>query len=175
MPRKSADELTGPQKQREYWIKEIQKAKKRYRTFHADGDRTIDQYRLEKADGNPLSNKDKYNILYSSTETIRPNLYAKPPIPRVRDRFKDNSNPAVKDTVMLLERCLGYIAQEENLDEILEQVVEDYLLPGIAQAWVCYEAKYSGDTDDDSAQKELLDEQVRIYCVYWQDFLPELS
>lgn len=164
----ASDELTGPQKQRAYWIDELNKAKKRYRTFNEDGDRTVDQYRLEKSDGNPLSNKDKFNILYSSTETIRPNLYSQAPIPRVRARFKDSEDQPTKDAVMLLERCLGYVSQEENLDEILEQVVEDYLLPGMACAWVTYEAQFK---ESEAEEAELLDEQVRLHYVYWQDFL----
>ena len=67
---------TGTQtSDRAYWSGELGRARKRFRTFwdrQGGSDRLA--VAMQKADGNDYYSKDKYNILYSSTETIRPNL-----------------------------------------------------------------------------------------------------
>ena len=62
-------EKDGGTNRRRYWCGEIDKAKKRYRSFWEAGDKTIDEYRLQKGDDTEVTNRDKYNILYSTTET----------------------------------------------------------------------------------------------------------
>jgi hypothetical protein len=72
--------------------------------------------------------------------------------------------------------------QEEDFDELMDNVVEDLLLPGMGAAWVRYEATtvdqldMSGNPvpnpmDPTQNQQVLLDETVRVEYVYWQDFL----
>lgn len=172
-------------RQVEYWQGEIERAKKRFRTFHDNGDKVVDEYRLQKADGNDANAKDKYNILYSSTETIRPNLYAKSPKARVALRSRDTANDTARAAALLLEGCLGYLQQEEDFDELMDAVVEDFMLPGLGTAWVRYEPTFGDKQDADgqpvyaadgkTPQQELLDEMVKMEYVYWQDFLAGIS
>ena len=168
-----------------YWKGELERAKKRFRPFWDYGDTVVDAYRLQKADGNDVLNKDKYNILYSSTETIRPNLYAQTPNPRVVLRDKDTATDAARMSALLLENCLKYVQEEEDFDEIMDSAVEDFLLPGMGNGWVRYEAAF-GDQKDATGQpvyqedgktpqQELLDEMVKMEYVYWQDILFGLS
>jgi hypothetical protein len=168
-----------------HWRDELERAKKRFRTFWDAGDGVVDAYRMQKADGNDANHKDKYNILYSSTETIRPNLYAQQPKTRVTLRNKDAATNAMRAGALLLEGSIEYIKDEEDFDELMDSAVEDYLLPGLGVAWVRYEAKF-GDKLDENGQKvpsgkpneyvqELLDEMVKMEYVYWQDFLTGVS
>jgi hypothetical protein len=150
-----------------YWCDELERAKKRFRTFWEAGDVVVDTYRLQKADGNEAASKDKFNILYSSTETIRPNLYGQTPKPRVVLRSKDTATPVTRAAVLLLEGCLEYVQDEEDFDSVMDNAVEDFLLPGLGQAWVRYEAKIEGEGD----QQKLLDEMVKFDYLHWQDFL----
>lgn len=166
-----------------HWQREIEEAKKRYRTFLEDGDAVVDAYRLQKADGNGMSGKDKYNILYSSTETIRPNLYAQMPKVRATLRNKDTASNVARVGSLLLEGCVEYVKDEEDFDSLMDNVVEDFLLPGMGVGWVRYEARFEDKTDDKGAkvlaeggkpgeyQQSLLDEMVKIEYVYWGDFL----
>jgi hypothetical protein len=167
-----------------YWSGEINRAKKRFQTFWDNGDVVVDTYRLQKADGNDALSKDKYNILYSSTETMRPNLYAQQPKARVALRNKDMASDTARMAAQLLEGCLTYLQQEEDFDEFMDAAVEDYMLPGLGQGWVRYEAtfadKMNGDkpvmgTDGKTPEQELLDEMVKMEYVYWQDFLTGVS
>jgi hypothetical protein len=150
-----------------YWGKEIELAKKRFRTFWENGERVIDEYRLQKSDGNDANNKDKYNILYSSTETIRPNLYAQQPNARVKLVSKDTASDTARAAALLLEGCLGYLQREEDFDELMDNVVEDYLLPGLGNAWVRYESTVEGEGEN----AKLLDEMVKMEYVHWRDCL----
>jgi hypothetical protein len=164
-----------------YWKDELGRAKKRYQTFWENGDAVVDAYRLQKADGNDSNSKDKYNILYSSTETIRPNLYAQQPKARVTLRNKDLATDTARAAAMLLEGNLAYLMKEEDFDEMMDATVEDFMLPGLGTGWVRYDATF-GDmkgadgkpvmqADGKTPQQELLDEMVKMEYVYWQDFL----
>lgn len=170
-----------------YWREEIERAKKRHRTFWENGDAVVDAYRLQKADGNEASSKDKYNILYSSTETIRPNLYAQSPKVRSALRNKDTASAPARMGALLLEGCVEYIKQEEDFDDLMDSAVEDLLLPGLGTAFVRYEARFTDKTDENGTkvpvaggkkneyEQELLDEMVKIDYIYWQDFLTGVS
>ncbi len=174
-PANDADNTTA------YWTGQIEAAKKRFRGFWDLGDSVVDVYRQQKADGGDALSKDKYNILYSSTETIRPNLYAQTPIPRVVLRNKDTAVETARVAAQILENSLKYLQGEEDFDEIMDSVVEDFLLPGLGTAWVRYEGIFGDKAGEDgkteyeedgkTAVQELLDEKVRMEYVYWQDFL----
>lgn len=162
---------------RSYWQTELDKSHKRYRTFLTNGETVVDQYRLQRSDENDVNNTDKYNILYSSTETIRPNLYAKTPKVMVELRHKDRTSETARDAVALLNNCLQYVVSDEDFDEVMENAVEDVLLPGLGQAWVRYEPTIEETKDDkgDVTSEELLDEKVCIDYVYWKDFRTGLT
>lgn len=175
----------APDQQVAYWATELERAKKRFRTFWDNGDTVTDAYRLQKTDGNDAGSKDKFNILYSSTETIRPNLYGQQPKSRVILRNADSASPEARAAALLLEGCLKYIQDEEDLDDLMDSVVEDFLLPGMGVAWVRYEAHFEDAKDDKGAavfkedgktpQQKLLDEMVCMEYLYWQDFLTGIS
>lgn len=177
----------GSDTQLAHWKGEIERSKRRSRTFWDNGDTVVDTYRLQKADGNDALAKDKYNILYSTTETIRPNLYAQTPKARVELRSKDTATDTARTAAKILESCLKYLIQAEDFDNLMDAVVEDYLLPGIGTAWVRYEATFKDKTDDQGKpiqdqtakkgvyEQELLDEMVKMEYTYWQDFLCGVS
>lgn len=163
----AAADVANKDDQASYWELELSLAKKRWNGFHTAGENVVDQYRLEKGTGADLFNKDKYNILYSSTETIRPNLYAQTPKPRCELMNKDRATKAMRVGAMLLEGNLKYLQKSEDFDDLMGSVVEDYLLPGMGNAFVRYEATVEGEGEN--AQK--VDEMVHMDYVYWRDFL----
>jgi hypothetical protein len=166
-----------------YWREQIGKASNSYSDFHTGGDRVIDRYRIEKANAQQDSLQDRYNILYSSTETMRPSLYAQTPKVQVTKKHRDRKNPIVAQAVQLLETTVGYAVSEIDFDEVMENVVEDYLLPGLGFAWVRYEPVFKDATDREGnkLQKEggkpdeyeqVIDaENVHIDYIAWKDAL----
>lgn len=167
---------------RAYWQGEIERAiSKRYKAFWVEGESTVDEYRMQKADAREIGSQDKYNILYSSTETIRPNLYAQRPKVRVKLRQRDTQREDIRLAAKLLGGALEYVIEEEDLDEVMEAVVEDYLLPGLGTAWVRYSPTFGdalkredgSEVTDEQGQpvREVIDESVKIEYTYWQDVL----
>lgn len=128
------------------WQERIAKQSRLYRDFCNVGGDIVERYRLERRratsySSNSVNNfwRDKYNILYSSTETMRPALYAKTPKPQVDPRQRDTNNQTSIFASMLLENSLNYAIQEVNFDNVIKNAISDYLLPGLGMAWVRYE------------------------------------
>ena len=101
-------------------------------------------------------------------------------------RSTDTATDTARIAARILEGCLEYVVKEEDFDELMTNVVEDYLLPGLGTAWVRYEACCSGTSaagmdgkplkgEDDEYQQELLDEMVKLNTCTGQDFLCGVS
>lgn len=167
---------------RGYWQEQLAKSEKRLESFHASGEIIIDKYRIEKTDGSAHSLKtgaDKYNILYSSTETIRPSLYAQTPKPVAELRHKDRANPIAQGAVAVLESCVNYALGEVDFDDTMENVILDYALPGWGIAWVRYLPTFKtamGETgqpalDDKQQPIQVIDfEALGFDYIHWKDF-----
>jgi hypothetical protein len=169
-----------------YWNKQISRALRNLEQFHKSGDIVVDKYRNERA-GNAAAllqrtGGDKYNILYSSTETVRPSLYAQTPKVEVVQRHKDRSSDTVLGAVMILEAATGYAVDEVEFDEVITNCIEDFTLPGWGQAWVRYVPSFkdakseTGDPlyDDEKKKvptKELDYEAIGLDYIHWKDFL----
>lgn len=162
-----------------HWQDEISKAKKRYNSFHLAGENVQDRYRLEKEESNgdaTLMYKDRYNILYSSTETAKPSLYAQTPKVQATKRHRDRNNDYVTLATMLIEAAGQYALEEVDFDGVMKNAVQDFLLPGLGQAWVRYtpqfrKAKVANDDDTENAPEELAFEGLDVDYVHYKDFL----
>jgi hypothetical protein len=163
-----------------YWREQLDKQRSAYSDFHSGGDRVIDRYRIEKANAQPASLQDRYNMLYSSTETMRPSLYAQTPKVQVTKRHRDRKQPAVQQAVDLLETTVSYAIEEIDFDEVIENVVEDYLLPGLGTAWVRYEPTFKDQVDgagnavngEDGKPAKVKDmENIHVDYKSWKDVL----
>jgi hypothetical protein len=167
-----ADYMAAPKTEapndRGYWQEQIEKASKRYQNFHTDGDKVQERYRNEKA-SEAYNGQDRYNILYSSTETIKPSLYGQTPKVQATKRFPDNNNPKTTMATLLAETVTQYLMEETDFDDVIESVVEDFLLPGLGTAWVRYDASVSSNEEGAATSVEY--EGVAVDYVYWRDFL----
>lgn len=160
---------------RGYWAEEITKAEKRYGVFHRAGNRVEDRYRLEREGANETDlYQDRYNILYSSTETTRPSLYAQTPKVQATKRHRDRENDDVTMATMLLEAAGQYALEEIDFDGVMKNVVQDYLLPGMGNAWVRYVpefAKAKSDNDNSAEYDTLTFEGMDVDYVHYKDFI----
>lgn len=172
MARKADNPATN---RRAHWLEQIDKQTKAYSDFVVSGDKVVDQYRIEQA---TAAQKDKYNILYSTTETVRPSIYAQTPKAEVSPRHRDRKNPLVFQAITLLETSLSYAIADMDFDEVIENCVDDYLLPGWGVAWVRYIPTFKPEVDD--AGKPVVDEKgqprqqvdyeaVGLDYIHWKD------
>lgn len=163
------------------WSNRIAQATRDYQKLHESGKKVVDQYRIEQQSS---TQQDKYNILYSITETIKPSMYSQTPKPEVKRRHIDRTDPMAIGASMLLESAVQYTIEEQDFDETMRAAVEDLLLPGLGQVWLRYvpTMKTVAETDDTGAPKaddkgdpitrqEVVYEHVAMEYVYWKDFL----
>lgn len=122
------------------WKAELKSADKAEKNFILRAEKTIKRYRDER---DAVDDQDrKFNILWSNVQTLKPAMYAKPPIPETSRRF-DTTNPVNRVAAMILERNLSFTVCEHSMfDETMSEVVEDRLLPGRGVAWVRYVADF---------------------------------
>lgn len=153
-----------------YWQGEIDAAIKRYGHFVKTGKDTMQRYRMEKENANNYW-RDKYNILYSSTETTKPSLYANTPKVEAARRHRDRSNENVILATMLAEAVGQYALEETDFDDVMGNVINDYLLPGMGQVWVRYDPTISDREEDGKTYSTLDFEGLALDYVFYADFL----
>lgn len=166
-----------------YWLMEIQLGSKEEKKWRDEGKKVIERYQDEAdAESTGSNSRSTFNILYSNTETLKPALYNKTPLPDVRRRFMEK-DPIGRTASMILERALSYTMDqpggEYDFDAEVQGAIDDQLLPGRGVLWVMYEPviveqeaeEYGADGTAQSVMQETVADQ-RVWCerVNWEDF-----
>jgi hypothetical protein len=157
-------EVKLAQKSAERWLEDCTKIERRYRDERRGSDAT------------PLA---RFNVLWSNIETLKPAVYARPPVPVVTRRFRD-SDPVARAAAMIMQRCLQHSIEEGDLHHRVKQSRDDYLLFARGTLWARYEPHFtkpdapegalvSDDTEDDAG--EVAHEEVEWDFVHRDDFL----
>lgn len=157
-------------------LHEIETANQTFTGWFDRGDSVVSLYRGEGDKVNDAS--DRFNILWSNTETQRPFLYSQTPKPIVRRRFLE-PDQAAQVASELLERCIDYSMECEGheFSSAMSAAVDDYLLPGRGVVRVVYDATFEEMTtgfDEDGeeiTEEKKASEEVYAEYVYWKDFL----
>ncbi len=171
-----------------FWTAELEQAARHERKWRKRAAKVIKIYRDDQD-----TTDVRFNILWSNTQTQRPALYSSTPKPVVRRRHKQ-AGEVGRTVSMLLERALTYSLDPGgayDFDRVGEKLILDYLLPGRMVARVKYhpvitERTEFEETDDPDAEdvtvdddgkfllatkyEELVDEEVRIYHVPWNQY-----
>ena len=168
------------------WKKELQLADKREKTWRDEAEKVVKRYRAEE------KKRNRVNVLWSNTETLRPAIYNSRPSPDVRRRFRD-ADPLGKAVSEVLERSLMVMIDYECTDQIFKNDTLDGLLVGRGVSRIRYipslrqvgegpkqpgdGPRQSGDGDDEQIgvqsgeeQEEVEYEQVLPEHVDWRDF-----
>lgn len=148
--------------------------------------------RRYKDERNPSeAGQSRFNILWSSTQTMVPALYSQPPKPDVTRRYF-GPDPTGRKASDILERGCSYFVKLDLFNQSVRQAVTDYALTGRGTAWVRYvphmrDAQVTGpeevadegaqitdDADeadeDDGPPQEVYYEEALTDYVHWQDF-----
>lgn len=126
----------------QFWLNEIDAAKKREKDYRKDGRSIRELYAGEKKAETP------FNILFSNTETMLPAMYSQVPRPIVKYRYKDDSvgKSAAEAAKKFLEFSLDTnIDGYETFHESLKGAVLDGLLPGRGVSSVKFESEPYGE------------------------------
>jgi hypothetical protein len=133
------------------WKKELQLAGKREKDYREAGEKIIKRYRGEE------EKRNRFNVLWTNTEILRPSIYNSRPNPDVRRRFRD-ADPLGKAIAELLERSLSVFLDGDETDYALKNDVLDGLLPGRGISRIRYVPKISEAPDTDGPDTDSEDE-----------------
>jgi len=135
-----APEATDPAATREQqqcaqrWIAELTISEKAQRKWLERARKIVRLYKREHSD---TETKRRFAMLWSNTQTIQPAVYSRPPTPVVTRRFKD-ADPTGRVTSEVLERCLAYSVDAQDLDATFREASFDFVLLARGQTWERY-------------------------------------
>lgn len=154
----------GPEGVVKRWLMEWHQAGEREKEWRPRATEVMKTYRGDKSGSN------RFNILWSNTEILRPAVYNSTPRPDVRRRNRD-ADPTGKQVAEVLERSLAFCMDSYDFDHVINMAVLDDLLPGRGVTRVRYEPKFSKTTDEQGQPYEAM-AYAETYCepVVWDCF-----
>lgn len=127
-----------------------------------------------------------FPMLWANISVLQPAVYARAPSPAVERRFKD-PDPVARVASEMLERVLSYQMEKGDLDSLIKQDRDDFLLFGRGTAWLRYEADIEPrdlgvettetiqeeqiETVQEQPQERITAERIAVDYVHWSDFL----
>lgn len=118
------------------WKDEIEKAEKGAKEYQKRIRKINERFRAEQEA--PRRGGDRrYNVLWSITNTMLPNLFMGMPKPYVSRRFRD-SDPVARAASRTLERMLTYVNDSDEINDAFEDAVRDYVLDARGVVWTRY-------------------------------------
>jgi hypothetical protein len=165
------------------WKGELDRASRYFEKWRVRSEK-IEKLYLQQSVNDSASRN--YAMLWANTSVLQPAVYARVPVPAVERRFKD-PDPVARVGSEIVERCLTYQMERGDLDSLMRQCRDDFLLFARGCAWMRYEADIeSVDTDaevsettgEENAEQAQLPPEERItgerICVdyvHWSDFM----
>lgn len=122
------------------WLRELESARKREKQWRGRGKKLVEMYECSEKE------RDRFNILYSNTETLLPALYNNTPRPVVDRRFRD-ADPIGKVAAQVIQRSLEFALDNDvksypSFDELMQSAVLDSLVPGRGLTRFKYDATF---------------------------------
>jgi hypothetical protein len=122
------------------WLRELESARKREKKWRASAKKLVEMYECTEKE------RDRFNILYSNTETLLPAVYNNTPRPVVDRRFRD-ADPIGKVAAQVIQRSLEFALDNDvksypSFDELMQSAVLDALVPGRGLTRFKYDATF---------------------------------
>lgn len=165
------------------WKDEVERASRYFEKYRTRCAKIEKIYLSQQGEG---SSKRKFPMLWANISVLQPACYASVPQPAVDRRFKD-TDPVARIASEMIERALTYLMETANIDSLMRQVRDDFLLCARGTAWLRYEADIEpidmGVEPTESIEAEqaeqqqlppdeqITDERVCVDYVHWSDFL----
>jgi hypothetical protein len=166
------------------WQKEIDAAGKEQHKFHEDSRKIVRRY-LDKRDAIE-EGESRVNLFWSTIETMKASLYAKPPKADVVRSYFDPNDDVARVAATILERALNSDTESQgsSFDNAVRNGIEDWLIVGMGQVWMRYEVETEQDelpplidpiTGQETApatpMEVIKSESAVTDYVFWEDFL----
>ena len=135
------------EKEVKFWLEKIDSAEKHYENYH----RLVKETREYYKDAKQAFGSGKYNIFWSSVETLKPFLYFKQPHPYV-ERSNKTSDPVESYACKILEKALEWDLSQFDFDSVIKYARNDFLISGMGIIWEQYKPEFSLVTDAKNPQ-----------------------
>ena len=179
-----------PAEQQRRWLMEIDAYEREFEKYEKRCNKIRDRY-LDERKTDTENTQRRFNVLWSTIQTVLPSVYAQTPKAEVERRNKDK-DPVGRAASEILERCANYSLECDDFDQVMESDALDYLLGARASAWVRYvphvreqpqeemgEAGEGGEPkapdDIGNVPKELVYEEAPVDYIHRSDFLHSLA
>jgi len=171
----------------ERWQNEVQAAEKELDKWQKNARKIVKNFRAERHDasGVDMNFERRFNLFTANTQIMQSALLNQLPMPSVEREFKDESDDVGRVASLILERALEYQARKNTrMYDIITNVVQDNLVPGVGLSWHTYKADIESKTEepdeatlasDPNAKAldydEVVGEEIVDEYVYWEDIL----
>ena len=167
-----SEEIQNERKQVEEWLKKISQAEKTYAKYFDLIEETRNFYKDSKD-----SRNGKYNIFWSTIETLKPFLYFKQPKFYI-ERTDKNAGKAEKLACEMLENALKWDLEQFDFDSVIKYARNDFLISGCGIIWEQYKPKIEICSDPLISKKEIpvkTDEKVESVYLDPRYFLADTN
>lgn len=130
-------------------LEKISKAEKEYARYHELVKETRAYYKDSR---HSEYQNGRYNIFWSSIETLKPFLYFKQPQPYI-ERINKIANPAENMACKILEKALQWDLSQFDLDSIIKYARNDFLISGCGIVWERYLPEFKELLNQDTENK----------------------
>ena len=165
-------QLSSSENEVEIWIERLSASERHYDKYH----RLVAETRNYYKDQTPEFVKaGRYNIFWSSVETLKPFLYFKQPKPYIGRRNKD-SDPVETMACRILEKALAWNMEQFDFDSVLKYARNDFLISGMGLVWEQYIPELQTIPDIENPEKEIevkVGERVETIYVDPADFIAD--
>jgi hypothetical protein len=163
------DPSANPLKSAKAWLNLLEESKTAFEKYNNHCDKIEQRYAsLERlAD---MTRDKEFQMFWANMETIKPEIYARPPVPVVTPKFKDR-RPVPEAASEFLERCCSVAFDLTRVDDFMKLVRDDLARIDRGVAWV----RYEGKRDKGGRKTGYRTERVCFDYKHRLDFLHSLS
>ena len=130
-------------------LEKLSNAEKEYARYHELVKETRAYYKDSR---HSEYQNGRYNIFWSSIETLKPFLYFKQPQPYI-ERINKIANPAENMACKILEKALQWDLSQFDLDSIIKYARNDFLISGCGIVWERYLPEFKELLSQDTENK----------------------
>jgi hypothetical protein len=147
----------------EIWTKEIENAINYEKKWHDEADANFTIY------NNEGQSKDRYNVFWSNTQTLRSLLFSRLPKTNITQRFLD-TNETNRIASEMMERSIDLYLKDSDAETAFSKCRDDFLIGGRGVGRVCYDPENEIELEDGSIEMDDSEKKGRIEYVDWKDF-----
>lgn len=155
----------------EKWFDKIATAEEYYHKYHETVRKTREAYKGKSR----FESGERYNIFWSTIETLKPFLYFKQPRPYIQRKSK-LGNDVEMLACRMLEKALEWNLEQFDFDSIIKYARNDFLISGMGLVWEQYKPQFGMITNSESQNGDLLvktGEKVETVYVDPENFIAD--